>query len=590
MTIIHSPTREFVVPVARNKLQIQFHCPKHLKKKWSVVYWNRFYEEKVQSIQCEPLGRDGEFDYYICEIATAESVKYLRYYFAALDGSLYISPKEAGTNVPEDFFEYLYTNDYDVLEVPGWAKGAVAYQIFPERFCNGEPANDPAGAAQWDGVPTRTNFFGGDLRGIIDKLDYLEKLHIDLLYLTPIFKSPSNHKYDTEDYLAVDPSLGTIEDLKELTTKCHERGIRVILDGVFNHCGYTFAPFQDVLQNGQNSAYKDWFIIESFPVETDPVNYECVGYYKWMPKLRMKNRKVRDYFLRVGTYWIREADIDGWRLDVADEVDFTFWQEFRRAVKTVKSDALLIGETWKDGRDMLRGDQMDSVMNYLFRNAVKDFFAAQTLSTEEFDNMIERLLCMYPQPVNHVLYNLIGSHDTERFLSLCGGDKRKLRLAAAFQMTFPGMPAVYYGDEAGMTGKNDPDCRKAMDWENIDGELLAFYQKMTALRHKLTPLKQGSFLCIHCGENTFGFARRIGGRTVYVLMNRSGVMEEICVPAFEPYPGCLKSLMDGRIFDLESIGKNDCFYHSDMMHYQSKFNLVLPAYHVEIIKTKEETE
>lgn len=590
MTIIHRPTREYVVPVSRNKLLIQFHCPKQLNKKWRVVYWNRFDAQHVRNAPGEPLGRDSEYDYYACEIITDESVKYLRYYFAACDESLYSSPKENGTTVPEDFFEYLYTNDYDVMEVPEWAKGAIAYQIFPERFCNGSAANDPAEAELWDGVASRTNFFGGDIRGIIDKLDYLERLNVDLLYLTPIFKSPSNHKYDTEDYLEIDPSFGTIEDLKELAAKCHKRNIRVILDGVFNHCGYTFAPFQDVIQNGQNSAYKDWFIIESFPVETDPPNYECVGYYKWMPKLRMKNREVRDYFLHIGAYWIQEADIDGWRLDVADEVDFTFWQEFRRAVKTIKPEALLIGETWKDGRDMLRGDQMDSVMNYLFYDAVSAYFASQTLTTEQFDNQIERLLCMYPQPVYPALYNLIGSHDTERFLSSCGGDKRKLKLAAVFQMTFPGMPAIYYGDETGMTGDNDPGCRGALDFENIDGQLLGFYQKITALRRALTPLKKGAFSCIYCGGNIFGFARRFGGQTVYVLLNRGDTDEFICVPAFEPYPGCLQSLIDGRDFNLIHIEENDSFYHNDMMRYQSKFNLVLPAYHVEIIKIKEETE
>jgi len=587
--IIHRPTRNYVVPVSRNKLAIQFVCQKTINKSWRLVYWNRFSEQSVYSVPCHLLGSHCEYDHYICELTTHEPTKYLRYYFAACDDSLYLSPKGVEENPPKDSFEYLYTNENDILEVPEWAKGAIIYQIFPERFCNGDRMNDPVKTEKWNATPTRTNFFGGDIQGIISKLDYLETLNVDVIYLTPIFKSPSNHKYDTEDYLSVDPSFGTLEDLRELTAKCHEKSMHVILDGVFNHCGYTFAPFQDVLQKGENSAYRDWFFIDSFPVQTDPPNYECVGYYKWMPKMRMKNREVRDFFLHVGTYWVKEADIDGWRLDVADEVDFTFWQEYRRAVKAIKPDALLLGETWKDGQDMLRGDQLDSVMNYLFRNAVISYFKDES-STQQFDNSIQRLMTMYPQPAYPVLYNLIGSHDTERFLTLCGEDIQRLKLAVAFQMTFPGMPAVYYGDEIGMTGENDPDCRKAMEWDKIDEQLYSYYKSLASLRRRLPALRFGSFKCIHCGANTYGFARQHRGQTVYVLFNRHASEERICVPAFEHVSEKLHSLINGKVYSLSRIEENDCFYRDDSMHYQSKFNVVLPAHHVEIIKSEEEVE
>lgn len=588
MTINHRPTREYVMPVSRNRIAVRFECPAGFGDGWKIVYWNRFREQQRFSIPCRFLGGDDAYDSFLCEIETEESVKYLRYYFAADGGSLCFGPNGPESAPPETSFEYLYTNECDIFETPEWVKGAVIYQIFPERFCNGDASNNPAGAEPWGSMPTRTNFMGGDLAGITARLDYLAALHVDILYLTPIFKAPSNHKYDTEDYFAVDPAFGTLEDLRELTAQCHARGMRVILDGVFNHCGYTFAPFQDVLEKGEASPYKDWFFVQSYPAQTDPHNYECVGYYKWMPKMRMKHPDVRRFFLRVGEYWIKEADVDGWRLDVADEVDFTFWPEFRRVVKAVKPDALLLGETWKDGGDMLRGDQMDSVMNYLFRNAMISFFA-KSEPAEAFDGRLQRLQRIYPQPAQPVLYNLIGSHDTDRFLTLCGGDNRKLMLAAAFQMTYSGMPAIYYGDEIGMTGDNDPGCRGAMAWDGAAAGLLAYYRQLTALRQEQPALRHGSFETIHCAGDTYGFARRLNGETVYVLFNRSDAAVSVNVPVFEGN-GKLQSLLDGRVYPLRPISGNDRFYRQDRMRYQTSFSAVLPAYCVEILKNREESE
>ncbi len=587
MAIIHRPTREYVMPVSRKRIVVRFECPAGLGNDWRIVYWNRFNERQRFSASCRFVGGDGFFDCFIGEIETEESVKYIRYYFEANGGSICYGPNGQTAVPPDTHFEYLYTNECDVFDIPEWAKGAIVYQIFPERFQNGDPSNDPAGVEPWGSVPLRTGFMGGDLAGIIAKLDYLAALHVDLIYLTPIFKAPSNHKYDTEDYFLVDPSFGTLEDLRKLTAQCHARGIRVMLDGVFNHCGYTFGPFQDVLMKGEASPYKDWFLVDSFPVQTEPQNYECVGYYKWMPKMRMKNPDVRKFFLEVGQYWIKEADIDGWRLDVADEVDFTFWQEFRKAVKAIKPDALLIAETWKDGGDLLRGDQMDSVMNYLFRDAMVAYFANNE-PAEAFDGRIQRLQRLYPMPSQSVLYNLIGSHDTDRFLTLCGGDKRRLMLAAAFQMTYSGMPAIYYGDEIGMTGGNDPDCRKAMDWDGADNALLAYYRRLAELRQAEPALRYGAFETIISDGDIYGFARRFNKETIYVLFNRSDMVVSQKIPAFES-GGKLQSLLDGKLYSLNPIDENDRFYRSDRMRYQTSFSAVLPAYCVEIIKIKEET-
>ena len=588
MILLHRPTREYVIPVSRTLLSIRFEAQVDFNKDWVVVYWNRFYESVRYQSPCRFLGGDGELDSFLCELETNEATKYLRYYFASTDGAVYCGAEGLCASEPETCFEYLGTNECDVFTTPDWAKGAIVYQVFPERFENGNPALTPAGAEPWGSKPTRENFMGGDLAGILKKLDHIASLQVGILYLNPIFKSPSNHKYDTEDYYSIDPAFGTLEDLKMLTKACHARGIRVLLDGVFNHCGFYFAPFQDVLKKGESSAYKDWFFVDSYPVSTDPLNYDCVGYYKWMPKMRMKNPEVRKFFLDVGAYWLREADIDGWRLDVADEVDFTFWQEFRRAMHAIKPDALLIGESWKDAGDMLRGDQMDSVMNYLFRSDLIGFFVNNEPAAR-FDARLQRLQWIYPQAAQQTLYNLIGSHDTERFLTLCGGDKRKLMLAAAFQMAYSGMPAVYYGDEIGMFGENDPDCRKAMEWAMVDEALFSYYRKLAALRTQEAALRLGDIHTVHVSDQSYAFSRHLGAETIYAVFNRSGETLRLTIPALECEKASARLLLSGESVALKDIDDNDRFYRSDRMRYRSSFSVVLPAYGAEYLKIKEET-
>lgn len=590
ITVWHAASREYIFPVERDRLKVRLQCSRGPKVTCRIVFWNRFFEGGVSFQEMPCVGRDAEFDYFSCELSLDEAAKYLKYYFTldTPDGWMYLGRDGLSREKPRNFFEYLYTNELDVFRVPGWARGAVIYQIFPERFHNGEPSNDPAGTVEWNSVPTRENFFGGDLEGIRMKLDYLQSLNIDVLYLNPVFKAPSNHKYDTVDYYCIDPSFGALDDLKKLVDECHKRMIRVILDGVFNHCGFYFPPFQDVLAKGEASEYKDWFYIERFPVQTDPPGYERVGYYKWMPKLRFKCRAVRDYFIDVGTYWLKESDIDGWRLDVADEVDFTFWQEFRRAVKSVKEDMLLIAETWKDGRDLLRGDQMDSVMNYLFRDAVVGYFALESIDTWQFDHLIQRMLFLYPDAVYPVLYNLIGSHDTPRLLGLCKGELSKMRLAVAFQMTFPGMPAVYYGDETGLDGENDPDCRKAMNWDNQNSEILALFKALIGIRKRSPSLMHGDYQSIYCDAEAYGYARKYQGETTYVVINKSNYEKTLTLPILEPAAGVeeIRSMTGEMAYYPREIRTEDCFYHPDVRNYCSALEMVLPARHFEIIKTR----
>lgn len=588
ITVLHTPSREYVCPTDRNRLSIKLLCKSERMTDCQVVFWNRFYPDGVKTAEMICVSRDAEFDHFLCELVFDETVKYIKYYFVihAAGKCRYLGRDGLGGEKPETFYEYLWSNENDIFRVPQWAKGAVIYQIFPDRFNNGDPLNDPDGTVEWNSIPTRGNFFGGDLKGILLKLDYLQDLEIDAIYLNPLFKAPSNHKYDTTDYYAIDPSYGGIDDLIELIKQCHKQNIKVILDGVFNHCGYSFEPFQDVLRNGESSRYRDWFSIDSFPVQTDPPNYECVGYYKWMPKLRFDNPVVRSYFLDVGTYWLKIADIDGWRLDVADEVDFTFWQEFRQAIKSVKKDALLIAETWKDGRDMLRGDQMDSVMNYLLRDSLVEYFALESIDTIQFNHLIQRMLFLYPGIVYPVLYNLIGSHDTPRFLELCGGSLQKMQLAVVFQMTFPGMPAIYYGDESGLTGENDPDCRKSMNWENPNKDLLMFYKTIIAIRKKSPSLLYGDFRCICCENAIYAYARHLENETAYIVLNKGNSDKHLSIPLFEALSEIaeLKSVLNDTVYKPKPIETGDCFYQSDMNRYRSKVELVLQAHHFEIMK------
>ena len=557
--LIHALTRDYIFAAKRNRLHIRVQYVGKQSDTISIFYWNRFHSESVYTQEMQAVGRDSEKIYYETELSFAEAAQYIQYFFVVeTDSGLeFWSRYGCEQTKPKYFYEYLATAELDILQPPIWAQGKTWYQIFPERFYDGDPGNNPVSAEPWTSAPTRENHFGGDLAGIRQKLPYLEALGIDILYMTPVFASPSNHKYDTTDYFSIDAAFGTTQDLIDLVSECHQRGIKVILDGVFNHIGYSSPQFQDVLKNGEKSQYADWFYIREFPIQTEPLNYECVGYYKWMPKLRYATRAVRDYILRVGRYWIETADIDGWRLDVADEVDFTFWQEFRHAIKQVKPEAFLLGETWKDGRDMLRGDGMDSVMNYLFRDAALDFFARREIDAETFEKRMSRMLFGYTAPVRPVLYNALGSHDTARLLTECDGDAARMRLAAAFQMTFPGSPAVYYGDEIGMDGENDPDCRKPMAWAHPNEAMLAEYKKLIALRKNSPSLREGDFRFVYAADGVTAFARTFGSETTYVVFNNTDTRKSLCVPILEaggdilhvradlpeaPLPGTLREL------------------------------------------------
>ncbi|MCL2146556.1 MAG: glycoside hydrolase family 13 protein [Synergistaceae bacterium] len=590
MVVLHETTREYIFAIKRNRLHIRLQIIDNEPVKCKIFYWNRFHSDLIfeKSVPC--VGADASRKFHECDLDLHDTAQYIQYYFELETQGETAFWGRIGyeANKPHYYFEYLSTAELDIIDVPRWAKGAVWYQIFPERFYNGNVSNDPADAQPWGTPPTRENHFGGDLAGIIEKLPYLQELGTDVLYLTPVFFAPSNHKYDTIDYFSIDPAFGTTQDLIELVRQCHSHGMKVVLDGVFNHIGYYSPQFQDVVEKGADSKYIDWFYIKNFPIELEPPNYECVGYHKWMPKLRYKTKAVRDFILSVGRYWIETADIDGWRLDVADEVDFTFWQEFRREIKSIKPEAFLLAETWKSGLDMLRGDQMDSVMNYLFRDAVADFFATRGIDAVTFEHRIAQMLFGYSHIMRLSLYNALGSHDTARFLTMCNNDIRKFKLAIVFQMTFSGMPAIYYGDEIGIDGENDPDCRKTMDWDNVDNALRSFYIRLTSLRRKLPSLKYGDYKSVYSQKNMLAFARQYGSETTYIIINNGEEAGVARVPMLEDAFGIAwrQSVFSGGLIVPEPIAASMRLHNQDIFDYKSLFKIELEAYHFEIVTIK----
>jgi len=447
--------------------------------------------------------------------------------------------------------------DAPLVEVPAWVAGSVFYQIFPERFANGDPSNDPPGTVAWDARPTTTNFFGGDLQGVIDRAGYLSQLGVTAIWFNPIFDSVSNHKYDTRDYRRIDPHLGGLAAFRRMMAVLDELGIRVVLDGVFNHTGDEFWAFQDVVRRGPSSPYWDWYDVWRWPVTRQPVSYRAWSGYADMPELNHANPEVRRYTFDTVREWMRMG-VDGWRLDVANEVPHDFWREFRRVVKEVDRDAYLVGEIWSSGEAWLRGDQFDAVMNYRFRDAVLQFIALRRISPTELDARLAQIRADYPGPVFWALLNLLGSHDTERFLTAAGGDVRRLKLAALLQMTYPGAPIIYYGDEVGLRGGRDPDNRRAFPWEpeRQDQELLEWYRKLVALRRGHRVLTEGDVRTLLADDATgvYAYARElqqdgVGSVAVVVLNNSDATVEAaLAVPGATPGETDWVDVLSGEVW------------------------------------------
>ena len=517
----HLSSYPFVQALARSKNRFCLEAAADDLTSCELVWWKRGTPEEKHTVPMRVSIGNCRTDHWVAEVAFREETHYIKYGFRLTGHGGECLWYNAGgfheAQAAEGSFEILQINETDVLRVPAWSQGCVYYQIFPERFAKSGEVQGPFSA--WDAAPTRENYLGGNLRGIIERLPYLNDLGIECIYLNPIFLGDFNHKYATTDYFKIDPMFGTEPDLIELVEKAHALGIRVILDGVFNHVGIHFAPFADLMEKGEQSAYRDWFYPRQYPIRIDPACYECVGDYPYMPRLNGANAEVRSYVRKVLLYWLEHAHIDGWRFDVADELDrhaVTIWRE---AVKQTYPDAMLLAETWGDASRMLGPYGFDSAMNYLFRDAVIDFFARGTITADQFRNQLDSMLMRYPDEINLSMYNLLGSHDTARFLTESRGEAWRLRLAMAFQMLFPGAPAIYYGDELGMTGENDPGCRGGMAWDTADEALHAWQKGLIALRKKHVCLRTGTYRVLFARGQLFAFRRAVESDLVIAVFN-----------------------------------------------------------------------
>ncbi len=453
------------------------------------------------------------------------------------------------------------------VSTPDWVKDAVFYQIFPDRFAQSRDVPKPSNLEAWDSPPTRYGFKGGDLLGVVERLDYLADLGVTALYLNPIFRAASNHRYNTHDYYEVDPILGGNAALRALVDAAHARGMRVVLDGVFNHVGRGFFQFNHLLECGGASPYVDWFTAQNFPLSAydrhADLNY--VGWFgsRALPKLNLHNPVVRKYIFDVAEHWIRFG-VDGWRLDAAEQIEADgFWQEFRQRVKAVNPEAYIVGEIWFPAERYLQGDQFDGVTNYLFMRPAVGFFGARTLDdyvkqghlqasvlpldAPGFARAIEAVLARYPWEITLAQLNLLNSHDTPRFLSLVGGDESALRLALLCLLTMPGAPNLYYGDELGLPGGPDPGCRGAMPWAQAEarGDLWRYTQQAIALRKAHPALRRGTYATVLAEGDLLAYTRALDGATVLVILNAGQEPALVALPvgglsrlAFGASPQC----------------------------------------------------
>jgi neopullulanase len=466
----------------------------------------------------------------------------------------------------------------DFSNPPDWVSDAVFYQIFPDRFAASERVPKPGPVEAWDARPTTYGFKGGDLLGIVEQLDYIQGLGVNALYLTPVFASASNHRYHTYDYYTVDPLLGGNEAFRSLLDECHARGMRVVIDGVFNHSGRGFWPFHHVVETGASSPYVEWFYIDRAALAAGrelrpypgPNDRKPLGYGAWwnlpaLPKLNTNNPGLREHLMGAIEHWVRFG-IDGWRLDVAEEIDAGFWREFRRRVRAINPDAYIVAEIWREKPEWVTGDTFDALMNYPLTEALLSFTAAKTLDMplvkrhneyrdfvspiggEEFARRLARIVGMYRPPANRAQLNLLGSHDTPRYVTVAGGDVNALRLALLAVMTLPGAPCIYYGDEIGLTGGLDPDNRGAFPRESArwDKELLDFVRCTTSLRASHDVLRHGDFHVLATAKEAVAYAMlRDAHHGVVVAMNSgstaaslgfavgSETLEAVAMPGWE---------------------------------------------------------
>ncbi len=500
--VLHIPLSQYAFAKSEHTLVIRIRAKKKDLSGCDLYYADRACQKPPIEFYRIPMhicAEDSCFQYYEAEIHSVYNR--ICYYFKLMKGlewtyyygdrfterlaDFYLEGQVVDGR--SEYYQYPMILKDEIPDVPKWFKTAVVYNIFPDSFASGKRSLKKSVEEKYleDGRKCRSRL-GGTLKGIRENLDYIQGMGFTCLYLNPIFTGGEYHKYDVLDYYHIDPCLGTEADFQELVDELHGRGMKIIIDGVFNHCSWEFFAFEDVAAKGKASRYCKWFYGLEHPVRkpenADEVpNYTCFAYERKMPKLNTAEREVQTYFADVGAYWIKKYHVDGWRLDVANEIDRNFWRSFRAAVKNADPDAVLIGEVWENAETWLRGDAFDSTMNYEFRRICRDYLAAEPPDAVSIACQFEQMRLRYPTNIVNGQLNLIDSHDVPRFLSLCGGDLGKWKMACILLMLMPGVPSLFYGDERKIQGILETEYRRGMAWEEKE-DVCGFIRELIKIR------------------------------------------------------------------------------------------------------------
>jgi len=545
-SVLHIPLSQYAFAETENRLVIRIRMKKGDLTECFLYYADRVCKKtpvEFHEIQMEICAKDEYFDYY--EARVESSYNRICYYFKLVkrkEWTYYYADRFtkslADTYIGEkvvdgrsEYYQYPFLLREEIPDVPDWFKRAVVYNIFPDSFANGKRSLciESKEYSLEEGTVCKTRL-GGTIRGITQNLDYIQEMGFTCIYLNPVFTAGEYHKYDVLDYYHIDPCMGNEEAFKELVEKVHERGMKIIIDGVFNHCSWKFFAFEDVVKKGKESHYCDWFYQLEFPVvrpetEEEIPGYTCFAYERKMPKLNTSSDEVQDYFSKVGAYWVREYHVDGWRLDVANEIDKNFWRRFRRAVKAENPDAVLIGEVWEDAHVWLRGDAFDSVMNYDFRRICKEFLTADKPDAVKAAWQFERMRLRYPTNMVNGQLNLLDSHDVPRFLSLCKGETGLWKLACVLLMLMPGVPSLFYGDEKGIQGVSEAEYRQAMPWEKED-DVGGLIKELVSIRKEyMDAAAEYIPLWDQIEDGVFSFCRGKEDKKITVFLNAGGEKE-----------------------------------------------------------------
>lgn len=549
--IFHDTTKKYAYALEKGHFVIRIKTKKNDIKRVTLLHQDKYIPVQFHDTRCATemykIASDNYCDYY--EVQLDMDMVCLRYQFMLEDyeGNVFYYANHEFYKEPREHIDYMYDcpqtlREEEMVITPDWAKNKVVYQIFPSRFATSKKVSHKT----WYQAPIDHKAdLKGDLRGIIDHLEHLKDLGVDIIYMTPIFESPSSHKYNTVDYYKIDPSFGNEADIKELVEKAHALGMRVIMDAVFNHTGTDFFAFKDVQKKKEKSEYLDWYYIDGFPLKTQwgtKPNYKTFSYFGGMPKLNLQNDETAEYCINVGRYWMEKYNIDGWRLDVGDEVSHKFWRRFRKAMKETNPEALIIGEIWHHAEDFLDGEEWDTVMNYPFCFAIENLVAKESITVSQFLGQMGYLEGNLHAKIYPLLWNLIDSHDFSRFMYRCEEDVDKFKFGVGLQLLWPGMPFIYYGDEYGMTGGADPDCRRGMVWDEAyqNKEVYEWYRRLIRIRKEYPVLTEGRTIDVFTDDThgVFAITKELDGQSMTLLGHaKAGEASEVTLDKLSVFRG-----------------------------------------------------